>query len=51
MRFGIFTEMQRPDDKPFATLYDEIMRQMVHADEVAFDSYSTIEHHTKSSIR
>ena len=51
MRFGIYAEMQCPDDKPFATLYDEIIRQMVHADEVAFDSYSTIEHHTKSSIR
>ena len=45
MRFGIYAEMQCPDDKPFAALYDEIFRQMVHADEVGFDSYSIIEHH------
>ena len=45
MRFGIYAEMQCPDDKPFATLYDEILREMVHADAVGFDSYSIIEHH------
>lgn len=45
MRFGIYAEMQCPDDKPFAALYDEVFRQMVHADEVGFDSYSIIEHH------
>ncbi|MCZ6770644.1 MAG: hypothetical protein O7G83_01495 [Proteobacteria bacterium] len=31
MRFGIYTEMQCPDDKPFAELYDEVFRQMVMA--------------------
>lgn len=45
MRFGIYAEMQCPDEKPYATLYDEIFRQMVHADEVGFDAYSIIEHH------
>ena len=45
MRFGIYAELQCPDDKPYAELYDEIVRQMVHADEVGFDAYSIIEHH------
>ncbi len=45
MRFGIYAEMQCPDDKPCDKLYSEIFRQMVHADEVGFDAYSTIEHH------
>ena len=45
MRFGIYAEMQCPDDKAHATLYDEIFRQIVHADAVGFDAYSIIEHH------
>ncbi len=31
MRFGIYAEMQCPDDKPFAALYDDVVRQMAHA--------------------
>lgn len=45
MRFGIYAELQCPDDKPYEKLYDDIMRQIVHADHVGFDAYSAIEHH------
>ena len=45
MRFGIYTEMQCPPEKPHAQLYWEIQRQIEHADEVGFDVYSTIDHH------
>ena len=45
MRFGIYAEMQCPDGKSHKVVYDEIIRQMVHADQVGFDAYSTIEHH------
>ena len=45
MRLGLYAELQCPDDKPYVTLYDEILRQFTHADEVGFDVYSIIEHH------
>jgi alkanesulfonate monooxygenase SsuD/methylene tetrahydromethanopterin reductase-like flavin-dependent oxidoreductase (luciferase family) len=45
MRFGVYTEMQCPPEKPHAQLYWEIQRQIEHADEVGFDVYSTIDHH------
>jgi Luciferase-like monooxygenase len=45
MRFGIYTEMQCPPEKPHAQLYWEIQRQIEHADEMGFDVYSTIDHH------
>ena len=38
MRFGIYAEMQCPDSKSHEVLYDEIIRQMVHADQVGFDA-------------
>jgi alkanesulfonate monooxygenase SsuD/methylene tetrahydromethanopterin reductase-like flavin-dependent oxidoreductase (luciferase family) len=45
MRFGVYTEMQCPPEKPHAQLYWEIQRQIEHADEVGFAVYSTIDHH------
>ena len=45
MRFGIYAEMQCPDGKSHQELYWDIFRQMVHADEVGFDTYALIEHH------
>jgi alkanesulfonate monooxygenase SsuD/methylene tetrahydromethanopterin reductase-like flavin-dependent oxidoreductase (luciferase family) len=45
MRFGIYTEMQCPPEKPHEQLYWEILRQIEHADEVGFNVYSTIDHH------
>ena len=42
MRFGVYTEMQCPSEKPHEQLYWEIERQIEHADEVGFDVYSTI---------
>src|SRR5262249_4059045 len=45
MRFGIYAETQCPPEKSHYDLTWEIVRQMIHADEVGFDSYSAIEHH------
>jgi alkanesulfonate monooxygenase SsuD/methylene tetrahydromethanopterin reductase-like flavin-dependent oxidoreductase (luciferase family) len=45
MRFGIYTEMQTPLEKPHAELTWEIMRQIEHEDAVGFETYSVIEHH------
>jgi alkanesulfonate monooxygenase SsuD/methylene tetrahydromethanopterin reductase-like flavin-dependent oxidoreductase (luciferase family) len=45
MRFGIYAEMQCPPEKPHHVLTWEIVRQMIHADEVRFETYSAIEHH------
>src|SRR5215469_11819822 len=45
MRFGLYAEMQTPLPKPHAELYEELLQQMEHADEVGFDVYSVIEHH------
>ncbi len=38
MRFGIYAEVQCPGNKSCAVLCDEVFRQMVHADDVAFDN-------------
>jgi alkanesulfonate monooxygenase SsuD/methylene tetrahydromethanopterin reductase-like flavin-dependent oxidoreductase (luciferase family) len=45
MRFGIYAETQCPPEKPHYDVTWEIVRQMIHADTVGFDSYSVIEHH------
>src|SRR5919197_4826305 len=45
MRFGVYTEMQCPPEKPHEQLYWEIQRQIEHADDVGFEVYSTIDHH------
>jgi alkanesulfonate monooxygenase SsuD/methylene tetrahydromethanopterin reductase-like flavin-dependent oxidoreductase (luciferase family) len=45
MRFGIYAETQCPPEKSHYDLTWEIVRQMIHADEVGFDAYSVIEHH------
>ena len=45
MRFGIYAETQCPPGKPHYDLTWEIVRQMIHADQMGFDSYSVIEHH------
>ena len=45
MRFGIYAETQCPQEKSHYDLTWEIVRQMIHADAVGFDSYSVIEHH------
>lgn len=45
MRFGIYAETQCPPEKSHYDLTWEIVRQMIHADETGFDSYSVIEHH------
>ena len=45
MRFGIYTEMQCPPEKPHAQVYRETLGQIEHADEMGFDIYSTIDHH------
>jgi alkanesulfonate monooxygenase SsuD/methylene tetrahydromethanopterin reductase-like flavin-dependent oxidoreductase (luciferase family) len=45
MRFGVYTDMQCPFDKPQAQLYWETLRQIEHADDMGFDVYSTIDHH------
>jgi len=45
MRFGIYEETQCPPEKPHYDLTWEIVRQIIHADAVGFDSYSVIEHH------
>jgi alkanesulfonate monooxygenase SsuD/methylene tetrahydromethanopterin reductase-like flavin-dependent oxidoreductase (luciferase family) len=45
MRFGLYAEMQTPPGKPHAELYQELLRQMEHADQAGFDVYSVIEHH------
>src|SRR5262245_26823363 len=45
MRFGVYTEMQCPPEKPHAQLYWEIQRQIEHADDMGFEVYSTIDHH------
>src|SRR4029077_1658668 len=45
MKFGLYAELQTPQEKPHAEFYSEIMRQMEHADQAGFDIYSIIEHH------
>ena len=45
MRFGVYTEMQCPPEKPHAQLYWETLRQIEHAEEMGFEVYSTIDHH------
>jgi alkanesulfonate monooxygenase SsuD/methylene tetrahydromethanopterin reductase-like flavin-dependent oxidoreductase (luciferase family) len=45
MRFGVYAETQCPPEKPHYDLTWEIVRQIIHADAVGFDSYSVIEHH------
>jgi alkanesulfonate monooxygenase SsuD/methylene tetrahydromethanopterin reductase-like flavin-dependent oxidoreductase (luciferase family) len=45
MRFGVYTEMQCPPEKPHEQLYWETLRQIEHAEEMGFDVYSTIDHH------
>ena len=45
MRFGIYTDMQCPPEKPHEQLYWEILRQIEHAEEMGFDVYATIDHH------
>jgi alkanesulfonate monooxygenase SsuD/methylene tetrahydromethanopterin reductase-like flavin-dependent oxidoreductase (luciferase family) len=45
VRFGIYTATQCPPEKPHYDLTWEIVRQIIHADAVGFDSYSVIEHH------
>jgi alkanesulfonate monooxygenase SsuD/methylene tetrahydromethanopterin reductase-like flavin-dependent oxidoreductase (luciferase family) len=45
MRFGIYAETQCPSGKSHYDLTWEIVRQMIHADQMGFDSYSVIEHH------
>ena len=45
MRFGVYAETQCPPEKSHYDLTWEIVHQMIHADEVGFDSYSVIEHH------
>src|SRR5919204_6644797 len=45
MRFGIYAETQCPPEKPHHVLTWEIVRQMIHAEEAGFDTYSVIEHH------
>jgi alkanesulfonate monooxygenase SsuD/methylene tetrahydromethanopterin reductase-like flavin-dependent oxidoreductase (luciferase family) len=44
MRFGIYTEMQTPPEKPHYDLVWEIFRQIEHADQMGFDTYSVVEH-------
>ena len=39
MRFGIYAETQCPPGKSHYDLRWEIVRQMIHADQVGFDSY------------
>ena len=45
MRFGIYAETQCPPEKPHYDLTWEIIPQMIHADEMGFETYSVIEHH------
>ena len=45
MRFGIYAEMQTPQEKSYETMTWEILRQIEHADQVGFDVYSVIDHH------
>jgi hypothetical protein len=45
MRFGIYAEIQCPPEMSHYDLTWEIVRQMIHADAVGFDSYSVIEYH------
>ena len=45
MRFGVYTDMQCPPEKPPEQLYWETLRQIEHAEEMGFDVYSTIDHH------
>ena len=45
MRFGIYTEMQCPDHKPYDQLFGEVKEQTVQADQLGYDMYSTIDHH------
>jgi hypothetical protein len=41
MRFGIYAEMQCPDDKPYATLYDEIFEHSEFKGPVRAVSHAT----------
>jgi hypothetical protein len=43
MRLGIYAETQCPPEKSHYDLTWEIVRQLIHADEMGFDSYSVIE--------
>ncbi len=45
MRFGLYAEMQTPPERAHVEVYQELMRQMEHADQVGFDVYSIIDHH------
>ncbi len=45
MRFGVYSEMQCPPEKPQAQLYWEVQRQIEHADEMGFGVYALIDHH------
>lgn len=45
MRFGVYTEMQCPPDKPHEQLYWEVLRQIEHADDMGFEVYTTLDHH------
>jgi alkanesulfonate monooxygenase SsuD/methylene tetrahydromethanopterin reductase-like flavin-dependent oxidoreductase (luciferase family) len=45
MRFGVYTDMQCPPGKPHDQVYWEVQRQIEHADEMGFDTYSSVDHH------
>ena len=50
MRFGIYAEMQTAPGKSHADMTWEILRQIEHADQVGFDVYSVIDHHSFKSF-
>ncbi|RXT08040.1 LLM class flavin-dependent oxidoreductase [Ammoniphilus sp. CFH 90114] len=45
MKFGLYSEMQLHPGKTDQQLYDEVLKQIIHADQVGFDVYSLIDHH------
>lgn len=45
LRFGLYAELQAPPGKSHPQLYDEMLRQIEHADHEGFDVYSVIDHH------
>ncbi|WP_084568103.1 LLM class flavin-dependent oxidoreductase [Brevibacillus panacihumi] len=45
MKFGLYSEMQLSNGKTEKQVYDEVIKQIIHADQAGFDVYSLIDHH------
>ena len=44
MLFGIYSEIQHHGNKPMSRQYEEVIKQIIHADRLQYDCYTIIEH-------